>query len=287
MRKTQTSLARFTFSAALALLVCAGTATAQEGQATPQPAAPVAERAAYASASAPTVDEKAESVLRRAVEAMGGQAYLGVRSVFSRGNFTPFQEGVGGLPIKFTDYLVFPDRERTEFSGAGVKSIQTNVGEGGWVLDQKARKLTDVTAEGAREFRLTMRTSLDNALRGWWRAEGASLAYVGRREAGIGRRNEVVKITYPDGFAVEFEFGVQDGLPAKVKYLKANKEGEMVEEEDRYAQFLNVSSVRAPFVVDHYRAGVQSSRVNFEEIRFNTPIPDSLFARPADAKSAK
>jgi hypothetical protein len=243
--------------------------------------------AASAQDAAPTSDAKAEQVLRRAVEAMGGQAYLAVRTVVSRGNYTPYQDGVATLPIRFTDYLVFPDRERTEFSGAGVKSVQTNVGEGGWLLDQKARKLTDVTPEGAREFRLAMRTSLDSALRGWWRAEGATLEYAGRREAGLGRRNEAVRVTYPDGFAVEFEFGAHDGLPAKAKYKKENKEGETVEEEDRYAQFLNVGGVRAPFVVDHFRAGVQSSRVNFEEIRFNAAVPDSLFARPADAKSAK
>ena len=38
-------------------------------------------------------------------------------------------------PSRFLDYIVYPDRERTEFSGAGIKSIQTNVGETGWLYD--------------------------------------------------------------------------------------------------------------------------------------------------------
>lgn len=240
-----------------------------------------------ARANAPQRDEKAEEVLRRAVDAMGGQAYLNVSTIVSRGNFTPYRDGVNGLPVKFIDYLVFPDRERTEFTGSGIKSVQTNVGDGGWLLDRAARKLNDVTPEQAADFRTAMRVSLDNILRGWWRAEGAALSYVGRREASIGRRNEVVRLVYPDGFAIEFEFGAHDGLPAKVLYKKENKEGDMVEEEDRYAQFLNIGGVRAPFVIDHYRAGQQSSRVNFEKIEFNRPVPDSLFERPADAKSAK
>lgn len=232
-------------------------------------------------------DDKAEEVLRRAVEAMGGAAYLSVRTIISSGNFTPYRDGVNLLPIKFVDYLVFPDRERTEFTGSGIKSVQTNVGEGGWMLDRAARKLTDVTPEQAADFRTAMRVSLDNILRGWWRAEGATLAYVGRREASLGRRNEVVRLTYPDGFSVEFEFGAHDALPAKALYKKETKEGETVEEEDRYAQFLSIGDVRAPFVIDHYRAGQQSSRVNFEKIEFNRPVPDSLFERPTDAKSAK
>ena len=43
----------------------------------------------------------------------------------------------------------------------------------------------------------------------------------------------------------------------------------------------------SPFVIDHFRAGTQSSRVNYEKVAFNQPVPDSLFERPADAKSIK
>lgn len=240
-----------------------------------------------ASSAKPAEDEKALAVIARAFEVMGGRAYADVKSITSSGYFTPFQAGAGVLPIKFQDYTVFPDRERTEFSGAGVKSIQVNVRDGGWVADLKSKKITDVTAQGAEDFRLTLRTSLDSVLRGWWRAEGASLSYVGRREAGLGRRNEAVRLKYPDGFEVEFEFDAKEGLPSKAKYRKQNAEGEQVEEEDRYAQFQTIGSVRTPFIIDHYRAGVQSSRVNYEKVDFNAPVPETLFAKPDDIKKVK
>ena len=233
------------------------------------------------------VDEKAEQILKRAVEAMGGAAYLGVRSVVSRGNFTPYEQGAARLPNTFVDYLVFPDRERTEFRGQGVRSIQTNTGETGWIYDGMVRKINDLTPAQIEDFRIAMRTSLDNLLRGWWRDAGGQLSYIGRREAGVGARNEAVRLTYPDGFAVEYEFNARNGLPAKVRYKKKNNEGEDVEEEDRYAQHLTVNGVVFAFVIDHYRAGVQSSRVNYEKVELNAPVPDSLFARPADAKALK
>lgn len=232
-------------------------------------------------------DERAEAIIKRAVEALGGAAYLGVKSIVSRGYYTPFAEGVGGLPVTFVDYLVFPDRERTEFKGRGVDSIQSNAGETGWVYEAKTRKLADVTPTQVNNFRIVMRTSPDNVLRGWWRAEGASLSYVGRREAGVGRRNEVVRLTYPDGFSVEFEFGAKDNLPAKVRYKKENAEGEQVEEEDRFALFQLVGAVRVPLIVDHYRAGMQSSRANYEKVEINRDVPDSIFAKPADVKALK
>lgn len=267
--------------AALLLTLSAAAARAQDA------GSAKTDTAAAASSAKPPEDEKALAVIARAVEVMGGRAYADVKSITSSGYYTPFQGGVGVLPIKFQDYTVFPNRERTEFSGAGNKSVQVNAGEGGWVADLKAKKINDITSQAADDFRLLLRTSLDSVLRGWWRTEGASLAYAGRREAGLGRRNEVVRLKYPDGFEVEFEFDAREGLPSKAKYKKQNEEGEQVEEEDRYAQFQTIGAVHTPFIIDHYRAGVQSSRVNYEKVEFNAPVPDALFAKPEDIKKVK
>ena len=45
--------------------------------------------------------EKAEQVIQRAIEAMGGASYLNVRSVTGRGQFTQFKDGQSGLPSGF------------------------------------------------------------------------------------------------------------------------------------------------------------------------------------------
>jgi hypothetical protein len=232
-------------------------------------------------------DEKAEQIVKRAIDAMGGAAYLGVRSIASKGNYTPYDQGIPALPIGFVDYIVFPDRERTEFKGRGVRSIQTNTGDTGWLFDGMVRKIKDLTTEQIEDFKTANRTSLDNLLRGWWRSSGGRLTYLGRREGGLGTRNEAIRLNYPDGFSVEYEFRAKDGLPAKTKYKKKSKEGEEVEEEDRYAQHLPISGVIVPFVIDHYRAGQQSSRVNFESVELNAAIAESLFTRPTDPKAIK
>jgi hypothetical protein len=232
-------------------------------------------------------DEKAEQIVRRAIEAQGGSAFLSVRTIIGRGYFTPFDKGVSLLPQSFIDYLVFPDRERTEFRSARGRNIQTNAAGGGWLYESSTQSLVDMKPEQLEDFRFAMRTSTDNLLRGWWRKEGARLTYLGRREAGLAKRNEAVRLTYADGFTVDYEFGAKDGLPAKTFFRRKNADGEEVTEEDRYASYQIIAGLTVPFVIDHFRAGVQSSRINYNSVEFNTAIPDTLFAKPASIKAIK
>ena len=232
-------------------------------------------------------DEKAEEVIKRAVEALGGTTYLNVRSITGRGQFTQFKDGQSGLPSSFVDYIVFPDRERTEFKGSEGRIIQTNTGDSGWIYDGASKSIKDMSKAQVEDFKMALRSSFDNLLRGSWRKEGAKLSFAGRREAGLAKRNEVVRLTYPDGYTVEFEFGAKDSLPMKILYKRKTAEGVETSEEDRMAQHVNVQGVVFPFVVDHYSAGVQTSRINYQSVDFNQPAPDSLFARPANVKAIK
>jgi hypothetical protein len=272
-----------------------GQGTRQQQQQQPQPqSSPSPSPSSQPSASPQpsqaqdaTQDARAEQILQRAVEALGGSSFLNVNTVVGRGQFTTYKDGISQLPSAFIDYLVYPDRERTEFRSQGVRNIQTNVGDGGWIFDGAARAIKEMTPEQVKDFRFAIRTSVENLLRGGWRKDGARLSYVGRREAGLARRNETVRLSYTDGLSVEFEFGAKDGLPAKVIYQRQDDEGKEMTEEDRLAQYITVGSIFAPFVIDHYRAGVQTSRINYESIEFNVPVPEALFTRPASVKAIK
>lgn len=237
-------------------------------------------------------DPKAEAILARAVEVLGGSNYLNVKTVVGRGFYTTFHDGVSQLPSRFLDYIAYPDKERTEFTGGGIKAIQTNVGNTGWIYDGTTKTIGDMKETQIADFKRSMRTTLENLLQGWWRKEGAVLTYAGRREAGLAKRNETVRLTYPDGYWIEFEFGARDGLPAKMIYKRTktkpnSDETEETSEEDRLAKPITVDGVTAPWVIDHYVNGVQTSRINYESIEYNKPLPDSLFAKPENVKAIK
>lgn len=232
-------------------------------------------------------DQKAEFIIQKAIQKLGGEKYLQTKTQVGRGNFNQFAENGASSFSSFVDTIVFPDKERTEFKSGGVKTVQTNVGDGGWYYDGTNKSLTDQTPEQIAAFQQSLRTSLDNLLRGYWRKENAKLEYIGRREASLGKRNEAVKLTYPDGFTVEYEFSAQDGTPAKILYKRKSADGEETKEETRFAQFLEVSGVFVPFILDFYRNGKLTGRANYSSIEFNTAVPDSFFAKPSDVKKLK
>ena len=239
-----------------------------------------------------TPDSKAESVVARAIEVLGGTAYLNINTVVGRGFYTAFQDGMPQLPARFLDYLAYPDRERTEFTSNGIRVIQTNSSGTGWVFDGATKTISDMKSGQIEDFKRSMRTSVENLLHGWWKKEGANLSYMGRREAGLARRNETVRLTYPDGFWIEYEFAAKEGLPAKVIYKRVRKkadsdETEELAEEDRLAKPITISGITAPWVIDHFVNGVQTSRINFETIAYNQPAPDSLFVKPVNVKALK
>src|SRR5687768_5113673 len=253
-------------------------------QTTPAPAPTAAQPTA--------ADKKAEAIVARAIEVLGGNSYLNVQTVVGRGFFTSFKDGMSQIPARFLDYIAYPDRERTEFTGDGIRVIQTNSGETGWLFDGATRTLTDMKASQIEDFKRSMRTSVENLLRGWWKKENATLSYVGRREAGLARRNETVRLTYPNGFWIEYEFAAKEGLPAKIIYKTTKKkpdsdEMEEVTEEDRLAKPITMYGITAPWVIDHFTNGTQTSRISYESIEYNRPLADLLFKKPDNIKALK
>lgn len=236
-------------------------------------------------------DEKAEAVLNRAVQYLGGDNYLRVGTQIGRGKFSLMREGMTGSFQTFVDVIVFPAsagaefKERTEFKEFGRKYVQTNVGDAGWIYDEKTAVIETQTEKQVADFKRGVNASLDNLLRAGWRGK-AELAYVGRREASLGKRNDVVKLTYADGFEVEFEFSAE-GVPMKALYKRTNPEGIESKEEDRYAQFIEVQGVKTPFIIDHFSGGVHTSRINYETVEYNKTISDAIFAKPSNIKELK
>jgi len=233
-----------------------------------------------------------EQIIKQAIEAYGGAAYLNVHTVLGRGLYTTYRDGVSQLPATFVDYIVYPDKERTEFTGGGTHVIQANVGDTGWNFDGAVKTIKDQKPEQIEDFKFGVKTGIDYLLRGAWRKQGAKLSYVGRREAGLAKRNEAIRLEFADGFWIEYEFGAKDFLPAKIIYVRKRKNPdtgvvEEFNEEDRLAKPIAVQGVTSAWVIDHFINSKQFSRVAYDSVEYNKPVADSLFTKPATIKGLK
>lgn len=245
-----------------------------------------------AQAQTPQVDEKSQEIIDRAIEVIGGQAYLNVQTVVGKGFYSEYRDGAPQVPVRFLDYLVYPDRERTEFTSLGIRNIQTNVGDTGWMFDGAVKKISDQKPAQIEEFKRAMRTTFENLLRGWWKEEGGKITYVGRREAGLAKRNETIRLTYPDGFWIEYEFGARDGMPAKIIYKRMRRDpdsGDQVEttEEEHFLRFVTNNGIQSPWIIDRFINGKQTARINYEAVEYNQRLADTLWAKPDNLKSIK
>jgi hypothetical protein len=243
-------------------------------------------------APAVSVDEKSQQIIDRAITTLGGPKYLRVQTVIGKGFFSSFRDGVPQTPARFLDYIYYPDQERTEFISDGIRTIQTNTGDTGWIFDGGPKKISDQSPAQVEEFKRSIRTSLEYLLRGYWKKDGGKITYVGRREAGLAKRNETIRLTLPDDYWIEYEFGAKDNFPAKIIYKRERKDpdsGDMVEttEEDQFFRFIEMDGVMSPWVVDHFINGHQTSRINYESVQYNPTFPADLFTKPANIKAIK
>ena len=202
-----------------------------------------------------------------------------------------YKDGVATLPITLHRLPRLPrPRAHGVSAAAACAASRPTPATRGWLFDgMKRRPSTTSRPNRSATSASPMRTSLDNLLRGWWRAEGASLD-LRRAARGGSRRAQRGRAPHLPG-RLRGRVRVRraaTGCPPKVA-LQEEERGGRGGRGGRPLRAVPRPSARvlSPFVIDHYRAGMQSSRVNYEKVEFNKPVPDSLFERPADAKAIK
>lgn len=229
---------------------------------------------------------KAAALLRDAIAARGGDAYLRIRTVESRGQYTPFEKGVSGDPLSFVDYIAYPGRERTEFDKGDSKFVQTNSEIANWVYDAKQKMIRDQKEDQIKQFQQSSRYDIDNLLRTAFQQSGVKLVYLGRREAWRNTFSEAVRVDFTDGGIATLHFDTRTKLPLMIEYKTVGEEG-AVNNEVRYYRWIDFSGIKFPTIQDFYRNGKQTARVGFDTVSFNVSLPDKLFAKPANIKEVK
>ncbi|MEP7338873.1 MAG: hypothetical protein ABI977_14155 [Acidobacteriota bacterium] len=232
--------------------------------------------------------ELGAQLIKLAIEARGGARYLNFKTLEAQGQFTPFDKGTAANPVQFTDWIIYPDKERVDFGKGRKKNrkIQVNVGKTGWVYDGDAETLKDQTDKQIQTHQEGAEYDIDRILRGGWQAPGVEVRFAGREELRPGERADVVSIELRPELIVYIWLDRGTHLPISLIYEKSG-EGRLIKNEIRYFQYVPYDGVKFPNIVDYYRDGFQETRVNYQSIKLDAPINDEIFVKPASVKAIK
>ena len=240
---------------------------------------------AFAQKKADDDTDKSEAIIAKAIAKLGGDLYKNVKSLSSSGKLSILKEQKIASFQSFVDVILYPDKERTDFSERGTKTIQVNKGETGWIYDELFDKFGPQTEKQIENFKQGLQTHYDFLLRRRWKGK-AELTHAGRRRASLGKRNDVLRLEFENDFWIEYEFS-DEGLPMKTVYPIQTKEGAIINEESRYAQYIFTDGILFPYIIDHFVYGKRTYRVNYVNVRLNKRVNESIFTKPANPKKIK
>src|ERR1051326_7139188 len=85
-------------------------------------------------ASGSSAQTRSNESIDQMIDALGGPEFIDVKDIHTSGRFFTFSHGDLSSSDLFSDYIKFPDMERTEFGTLNKKSITINRGKEGWKI---------------------------------------------------------------------------------------------------------------------------------------------------------
>jgi len=246
-------------------------------QSSPQTELP-ADKAAVPSPVLPTDQDnahKARTLLEQAIQALGGQAYLGVRDAQQSGRAYSFFHGrPTSNGVLFWRFTQFPDKERIEITKER-DIAQIYNGDKAYEVTYKGphpMEPKDVT-----DYLRRRRFSLDTILRTWVNDPTVALLYEGNAIAAEHPALQVTLINSKNE-SVTLYFDTDTHLPIKKTFSwrdPVDKQRNL--EEEIYDNYRLVQGVMTPYGFTRYYNGDMASQRFVNTISYNQGLDPAMF----------
>jgi len=269
--------ARLKLVAAVTVTFTAAAATVRvaRGQ---NPATPAAAPANSRPSTLPVrIEPKAQQILDRTIQALGGAAFLNARTLTTHGTLGSGEAGI----VYFDSQVQFPDKRRLSYGLAkkGKPIVVINNGDQGWEIDRMGTVTLD--SEDIRAWRFNNRYSLENIFRLRIREPGTLV-----QTAGVDFVDNVT-VNVLDMFdatenQIKLYLSTQTGLPVQISYRKWNAQiNDWDEYSDVYGNYATYQGIAVPKQISHLRNGRRVSEVFRDSAVFNETYPPAIFEDPS------
>ena len=215
---------------------------------------------------------KGNQALDQMLEALGGQSFLDVKDIHTTGRFFGFTRGELSAGDLFSDFIKFPDMERTEFGGPKFKTIQINRGKQGMKVEGKKDPVEQSPGEG-EEFLKGFKTSFDYVARFVINDRQTTIQSLGTEMVDF-KRTDVIELRDAAKNRIRFYIERETHLPVK---LQVRRSDEAKIREEQYANWHKFQGVNTPLFVSHYTDGVKMMEIHAETVVYNSGLSDNLF----------
>ena len=219
---------------------------------------------------------QAKALINRAIQALGGEAYLNVKDTTQEGRAYSFYHGqsnsTGALYWRYTK---FPDKERIELTKKR-DIVYVYNGDQGYEITYKGTAAQDPTVMA--DYLRRREYSLDWVLRRWINEPGVALFYDGPAIAEQ-KQAEQVTVMNARNEAVTLFIDPATHLPIKKSFSwRDPKDKQRNVEEEVYDNYRPVQGIMTPYSVTRFYNGDMASQRFLNSIRYNQDVSDSLFA---------
>jgi len=221
-----------------------------------------------------------KQLLDSLIQALGGQVFLEARDIKTAGRFYQFKREQIASADLYTDYVKFPDMERTEFGKEKEKTINVNHGTKGWIIRPPVKKgdpeIQEQTPAQTEDFITNFKTSFDYVLRFLVNTPQASIISSGT-EIVDSKRTDVLEVRDAQKNLLRIFIDRETHLPVKTQTRLA---GDSVVHEDVLANWHRFDGVMTPLMMVRFKDGAKTMEIRTERVEYNSGLPDSLFAPP-------
>lgn len=244
---------------------------------------------------------KAREVIQRAIQALGGPAYLGVKDITRTGRFAAFEHnGQSNGSIQITVWTKLPDKERvlyqtkayyTELPGPipwpvhkSGSLYQVRNGAQGWILGSAG--VEDLPPESVARLRDAGKKDINRLFRSRLDEPDLILRYTGQDLLDL-KMVDWIESSDVNRFTIRIAFDHSTHLPVHATYLFRDETNEPDQEDDDFSVYHVFQGVQSPMQIGRSRRGYRVWQWFYDDVKYNTGLADSLFTREGLEQMAK
>ncbi|MGH9430606.1 MAG: hypothetical protein ACRD3T_03605 [Terriglobia bacterium] len=246
----------------------------QTGGGAPSPASQVAPPAAPAPVT--RIDPKAQALLDRAIQALGGPAFMNFKTMSSEGRAFSIADGVTAGFVYYKSAMEYPDKRRLAYGfGKSKPIVLINNGDKGWEIDRYG--LVEQKGKQIKNWRLANRYSLENFLRLRLREPGV-LALTAGQDFIDNLPASILDVYDSRHVEIKLYINSLTGLPLRITYrIQDRLTLDWNVYSDSYSDYRLIGGVETPMHITRYLNDDRVAETFRTSVKYNETLPSGYF----------